>query len=244
MFLLLRNRLGIPGFLAIGALVFAMIGGAYAANDPGSRKATASAKGKPGPRGPRGPRGKTGPAGPAGPAGPQGPAGPAGAKGDKGDSGANGHTGATGPAGSAGKTGPTGPTGVTGPPGAPWPAGGTLPKGATETGSWALFGVENGAVPVSFAIALAEELGESHVHFLKKEETDETHCTGGTAKQPKANEGELCVYTGEGTGEGVIIPAGSPFTFAKGASHSGAALFFFGVDKEKPLFGTWAVTGK
>ncbi|HKB50891.1 MAG TPA: hypothetical protein VKC63_05620, partial [Solirubrobacterales bacterium] len=63
----LRNRFGIPGVISVIALVFAMLGGAYAASDNGSGKATASAKAK---AGPRGPRGKTGPAGPAGPAGP------------------------------------------------------------------------------------------------------------------------------------------------------------------------------
>jgi hypothetical protein len=57
----LRNRFGIPGVISVIALVFAMLGGAYAAsnsNDDG--KATASAK-----KGPRGPRGKPGPPGPA-----------------------------------------------------------------------------------------------------------------------------------------------------------------------------------
>lgn len=90
----LRNRFGIPGVISVIALVFAMLGGAYAAsNDSGSSKATASAKAKKGPRGPKGP---AGPAGAAGPAGPQGPAGPAGAKGDKGDTGSAGGPGAAG----------------------------------------------------------------------------------------------------------------------------------------------------
>jgi hypothetical protein len=106
MFSLLRNRFGIPGVISMIALVFAMLGGAYAANSSGGGKATASAKGKPGPRGKTG---KTGPAGPAGPAGPTGPAGAngakgdAGAKGDKGDTGNNGAPGAPGAPGAAGK---------------------------------------------------------------------------------------------------------------------------------------------
>jgi hypothetical protein len=95
----LRSHFGIPGILAIAALVFAMIGGAYAASDQGNGGATASAKGKTGKRGPRGPKGATGAAGA------QGPAGPAGAKGD---------TGAQGVAGSDGAAGPTGPTGPEG----------------------------------------------------------------------------------------------------------------------------------
>ncbi|MET0304716.1 MAG: hypothetical protein ABW196_00625 [Solirubrobacterales bacterium] len=97
----LRNRFGIPGVISVIALVFAMLGGAYAAsNDSDSGKATASAKAK---QGPRGKPGKPGPAGPAGPAGPQGPAGAAGAKGDKGD------TGNAGSAGAAGKSVTTNP---------------------------------------------------------------------------------------------------------------------------------------
>jgi hypothetical protein len=100
----LRNRFGIPGVISVIALVFAMLGGAYAASNSGDGGATASAKAK---KGPRGPRGKTGPAGPAGPAGPQGPAGAAGAKGDKGD------------AGSPGAQGNPGAPGANGAPGAP-----------------------------------------------------------------------------------------------------------------------------
>jgi hypothetical protein len=100
----LRNRFGIPGVISVIALVFAMLGGAYAASNSGDGGATASAKAK---KGPRGPRGKTGPAGPAGPAGPQGPAGANGAKGDKGD------------AGSPGAQGDAGAPGANGAPGAP-----------------------------------------------------------------------------------------------------------------------------
>jgi hypothetical protein len=89
MFSLLRNRFGIPGVISVIALVFAMLGGAYAASNDNSgkgSKASASAT----KRGPRGPRGKQGPAGP------QGPAGANGAKGDTGAAGSNGANGANG----------------------------------------------------------------------------------------------------------------------------------------------------
>jgi hypothetical protein len=99
---LLRNRFGIPGVISLIALVFAMLGGAYAANNSGGGKATASAKAKKGPRGPKGP------AGPAGPAGSAGPQGPAGASGAKGDTGAKGDKGDTGNPGSPGTSGPPG----------------------------------------------------------------------------------------------------------------------------------------
>ena len=98
----LRNRFGIPGVISVMALVFAMLGGAYAAqSNSGGGKATASAKAK---KGPRGPKGATGPAGPAGPAGPQGPAGPKGDAGANGSNGSNGAPGATGAKGSDGKS--------------------------------------------------------------------------------------------------------------------------------------------
>src|ERR1044072_915714 len=99
MFSRLRTRFGIPGVISVIALVFAMFGGAYAANNSasgGGGKATASAKAKKGPRGPKGPKGDTGPAGPAGPAGAKGDAGAAGSNGNDGTPGAQGNPGATG----------------------------------------------------------------------------------------------------------------------------------------------------
>jgi len=83
----IREPFGKAGLIvSVVALVFAMLGGAYAATNSGGGKAVAS-KAK---AGPRGPRGKTGPAGPAG------PQGPAGANGKDGSSGANGSNGTNG----------------------------------------------------------------------------------------------------------------------------------------------------
>lgn len=94
MFSTLRTRFGIPGVISVIALVFAMLGGAYAASDSSDGgKATASAKAKRGPKGPKGPKGATGPAGPAGP---QGPAGANGKDGSNGANGTNGTSGAPG----------------------------------------------------------------------------------------------------------------------------------------------------
>jgi len=106
MFSPLRNRFGIPGAISVIALVFAMLGGAYAASNDGG-KADASAKAKRGPRGPKGPAGPQGPAGPAGPqgaAGANGAKGDTGAKGDKGEKGANGTNGTNGTPGADGKS--------------------------------------------------------------------------------------------------------------------------------------------
>jgi len=99
-----RNKFGMPGVIAVCALVFAMLGGAYAASDGGGNGATASAKAKKGPRGPRGPRGLKGATGAPGAPGAQGAKGDAGAAGQNGAPGEKGATGTTGTAGTAGKS--------------------------------------------------------------------------------------------------------------------------------------------
>jgi hypothetical protein len=217
MFSTLRNRFGIPGVISVIALVFAMLGGAYAASsDNGAGKATASAKAK---RGPRGPKGPAGPAGPQGAAGIKGDTGP---KGDKGDKGDTGNTGANGTsatvasfAGSKGTctegqgglevksaspaayvcNGKNGTTGFTD----------TLPPGKTETGTWAYSAenLANGAeviVPISFPIPLpAPAQGKAFLltsEEIANEEGEgfEAGCTG-TVESPIAPQGKLCVYT-------------------------------------------------
>jgi hypothetical protein len=203
MFSLLRNRFGIPGVISVIALVFAMMGGAYAASN-GNPLAGASAKAKKGPRGPKGPKGDTGPAGPAGPAGAKGDTGAAGSNGSNGSDGTNGKgaetvsfTGTKGPIGGVtcteggvevksagaptlvcnGKKGTNGTTGFTA----------TLPSGATETGVWALGQLSDAAtnpgnsaplyVPIPFSIPLGGGLDAAHVHFINaagKERNPET----------------------------------------------------------------------
>jgi hypothetical protein len=213
MFSSFRNRFGIPGVISVIALIFAMLGGAYAASDDsGSGKASASAKAKKGPRGPRGPKG------PAGPAGPQGPAGPAGAKGDKGDTGAAGSNGAAGAAGAAGATGPTGKTGPTGPTGKTGATGATGtfdPEGFTQTGVWASPNIaslgpgtawpsvaEEAAVviPISFSIPLSSP--PTFVAVKAGEDKSAQGCSGtinadtGNLEggMPVAAPGTVCVY--------------------------------------------------
>jgi collagen triple helix repeat protein len=247
----LRNRFGIPGVISVVALVFAMLGGAYAANDSSGGKATASAKAK---RGPKGPKGATGPAGPAGA---QGPAGSAGVKGD---------TGATGPIGPQGLTGPTGPQGPAGPAGEDGETGfaEVLPAGETETGVWA-FGKSKvvGNVAVSFPIPLAAALDNSQVHYLNKagqevhfDESEEdlmkeepsTQCLG-TVSAPSALPGNLCVYTASVSSafmmsERIMDPAlTSPGTVG-GTGTMGAWLFFQLIVPEGEGHGTWAVTAE
>ncbi len=173
------------------ALVFAMFGGAYAANNSsGGGKATASkAKAKKGPRGPKGPKGDTGPAGPAGP---QGPAGANGKDGSNGTNGSNGSSGASGksvvfvndePENCENEEGVTyevegsgvkneicnGEEGPAGPQGSPWTAGGVLPVGATETGTFATTTTASGAAQasISFPVRLEAALGSGSVNINK-----------------------------------------------------------------------------
>jgi Collagen triple helix repeat (20 copies) len=202
----LRNRFGIPGAISVIALVFAMLGGAYAASNSGAGKATASAKAK---RGPKGPKGATGPAGPQGPAGPtgaagaKGDAGANGAAGAAGEKGATGATGATGTAGAKGATGATGPTGATGATGFSGFTE-TLPSGKTEMGTWAMsqnsIRTEGVAIaPISFSIPLPTSL---EAVYLDEEETWGEEETGGCKwelgnknAKPEAPAGKLCVFT-------------------------------------------------
>lgn len=188
----MRNRFGVPGVISVVALVFAMLGGAYAANKSESSGPKASAaKGK---RGPKGPRGATGPAGPQGLPGPAGPQGPAGA------------------AGTAGKEGPQGK------PGEPGPLLESLPAGETLMGSWGVggsLGAEEGPgralVQVSFQFPVSPapvvyyiQVGNTFaakipqtgaVTFPTPEEL-EAACPG-TAAAPKAAAGNLCIYATE-----------------------------------------------
>jgi Collagen triple helix repeat (20 copies) len=267
MFSTLRTRFGIPGVISVIALVFAMLGGAYAAQSNSAGKATASKAGK---RGPKGPRGATGPAGP------QGPAGPAGAKGDTGPIGPTGTAGTDGTSvtstesanaieghcngttnGGKGGSKFVSASGTTyacnGKEGSPWTAGGTLPSGATETGTWALSASSTNQVevpfigevvpaPVSFAIPLAASLSESNVHYYTESGFSST-CTGSGA-DPTAPSGQLCVYGGLGEDINAtfsaIVGAGA---FEFGASKSGAILLFKEVEDGAAAWGTFAVTG-
>lgn len=286
MFAKLRSHFGIPGVIAVVALVFAMLGGAYAASDSG-KGATASAKGKQGPRGPRGKQGKPGaPGAPGakGDTGATGPQGPQGSKGDKGDKGADGKAGKgvvvtplpIGAQEECEETGGilvekegesasaipvcNGEEGIQGPEGSPWTAGGTLPPGATETGTWdfTASSVNAGKIlsSISFPIKLAAGLAATHVHFqgLPTEEAFEAACPGGAfgTGAPTANPGELCVYNNlefeadalsNATFTAISKPTG---LLSGGAGVTGAVLqfAFSGSDGEPASgFGTWAVTG-
>lgn len=211
MFSTLRNRFGIPGVISVVALVFAMLGGAYAASDSGNGAAASAKNSAKGPRGPRGPKGATGAAGPAGPQGPKGDAGAAGANGQNGAPGASGKSVETGTAtvGECPNGGATiqvsgEPTtkkkvcnGAPGVEGSPWTLGGEIPSKKTVMGQWAIsaskyegisfeaisFGLRYpGSVSTLPTIAVVEAPGE-----------EEENCPG-TLEDPKAKPGFLCIY--------------------------------------------------
>jgi hypothetical protein len=265
MFSTLRTRFGIPGAISVIALVFAMFGGAYAASNNGGGKATASAKAK---KGPRGPKGATGPAGPAGPQGPAGANGKDGANGTNGAPGPNGKSVTI-----AQEASGCAEDGITvevegsseeneicnGQEGSPWTAGGTLPAGSTETGVWTYGRLTTGApanTQISFSIPLTSSLTSSHVHYintageeLKEEGEPGVTPTGcgtpvGTAANPKADPGNLCVYETHqacptASSENIQDPASG----LVGAGKAGAWVKFTSCQGEIEGHGTWAVTG-
>jgi hypothetical protein len=220
----IRSRLNAMSLVAVLALVFAMTGGAYAANKylitstkqikPSVLKQLQGKAGVSGAQGPAGPGGATGPGGAQGPAGPQGP---------------------------AGLPGKNGENGKPGKEGSPWTAGGTLPSGKTETGAWAANPAEGAeqVIPMSFGLPLAAELESGKVHIAPNAE-----CPG-TAKEPKANPGNLCVYTGEDLGGHVELTSIlKPYAIESGAGTAGAILATKGAGTPPVAWGTWALTAE
>ena len=255
----LKRRLGAnsPGItIAVLALVFALVGGAFAASGGLTSKqkkqveaiVKKEVKKNPGPQGPKGDTGS------------QGAAGGLGAKGDQGPEGPQGKPGEEGPAGEGVLLTPIpkaepaceeqggvevrgdnqlpeeGENVCNGKEGSPWTAGGTLPAGAVETGAWAFTGTDSDAngirVPISFPIPLPPggSLSVEQVHF-QEEENFSTFCEG-TVAAPKPKPGELCVYLPEfvkGTTFEGIYPIAAPFekgVSEKGTSRAGAMLLF------------------
>jgi Collagen triple helix repeat (20 copies) len=200
MFSALRKRMHLSPATVIAslALVFAMSGGAYAANrylitstKQISPKVLKSLKGA---------NGAAGANGAIGAAGPQGPGGAAGAKGE------NGAAGGQGPQGPKGETGPKGENGKEGTFG-----GENLPSGKTLQGEWSLVGQASGAFQlIGSSVSFALPLGAAPtVHYItsigervfnettkKTEEVSSTACLG-SVSAPSANPGNLCIYANE-----------------------------------------------
>jgi hypothetical protein len=214
MFSMLKKHVSLAGLIAVFALVFAMTGGAIAAKKyliTSTSQISPSVLKK-----------LKGSAGPAGPVGAQGLPG---AKGE------------TGAAGGAGQQGPPGPPGA---PGSPWVAGGTLPAGETETGTWG-FAVPEGqedAMALSFSIPLETALPESNIHIIKAPGEEESVCPGNTA-EPEAAPEHLCLYVNTPPGL-----TGTP-TFPFLVSRVSGVVFAVVAGGEATIgLGTWAVTAK
>src|SRR5579863_1113861 len=249
-----RRRLSYANVVATMALVFAMSGGALAAGhylltstrqiSPKVLKALKGNNGAPGAQGAAGAQG------PAGPAGAQGPAGPAGAQGEPGAPGGEGKEGS------------------------PWTAGGTLPKGASETGAWsavgpylegvgakmtlASFSIPLSSPPAIYVIGVEEGLGEAKENARAKEENEgrkakgepelplpiPTDCKGNVLK-PGAVAGNLCVFVKAATGNVNVNVIAKP-AVEKLITTAGVTsiLPLNSFGEEYEIFGTWAVTEK
>jgi collagen triple helix repeat protein len=223
MFSRFRERSGSAGLVvAVLALVVALGGSAYAAAKLSSSQKKEVVKiakryaGK---------DGKNGAAGAPGPVGAQGP---------KGDTGSKGETGAPG------KEGAPGPPGVDGEDGVCSVSEPecVMPPGATFTGVWAVqeVGASEGVSQISFPLRYSG--AEPAFHFLE-EGTSTTECPG-SAEEPLALAGNLCVYA-----------AGTPFNIqfccnlnVDDSKHSGVVLRFPPENQsvEIEAHGTWAVT--
>jgi hypothetical protein len=272
----LRKHFSYANVALTVALVFAMSGGAYAAGKylvtstkQISPKVLKTLKGKPG---------APGPAGPAGPAGPSGAKGETGAPGKEGPTGQNGvngenvvakevknsETACNKQGGSSLTIGGTTTLACNGKEGSPWADKGTLPKGSSERGQWAVSGYYKTfhyeQASLSFPIPLATPIGENNAHFIGSEEgagepkeaeaIKKGECTG-TWKAPGAKNGNLCVFLNTAEA-GIKYPTFSVTNAedpeAGGVSVSGAVLITLSDQEEEEnggvaWNGSWVVTG-
>jgi len=220
MFSKVHNKLGTAGLVvAVVALVAALTGAAFAAGgltkqeEKQVKKIAKKYAGKQGPQGPVGPQG------------------PAGAKGDAGAPGA------------PGKDGVDGSNGVDGEDGACSDANPvcTLPPGATLTGYWSYFGtgMEYAFPSISFPLRVVP--APSLAYLVEDEESAEAIAEGcpGTAEDPQADPGHLCVYPDNFTGNAFHFLAGQ----YRPDPTSGVTLeFFMEPGEANSGRGTWAVT--
>jgi hypothetical protein len=250
--------------ISIVALVVALSGGAYAASGglTGKQKKEVEkiAKkyaGKPGTNGAPGAPGAKGDAGAKGDTGAAGTAGKDGTNGTNGTSGTNGGPGKSVEAFEV----PTGETACSGNGGveyeieesgeatevcngSPWTVG-SLPPGKTETGAWA-FGTTAAAgfafAPVSFAVPLANgaTVSAHYVNLAGNEELEDeviaepAAVCHGSAANPTAPPGALCIYEQQLTGAYLEI--------ASTANSAGYVLGFVASGAGAFGRGNWAMT--
>jgi len=179
----------------------------------------------------------------------------------KGNAGPQGIPGPQGPAGANGKDGANGAPGAPGAPGADGETGFTevLPPGETETGAWAVrfsptdaeFEPAAATTALSFSIPLPGALEIEQVHPVSaaavENEEVPVECTvagvEGSAANPLAQPGHLCVYSGPSS-PGVPSPAliRDPGTGQPGAGPTGAFIFVGPGAIGQSAFGSFAVT--
>jgi Collagen triple helix repeat (20 copies) len=252
---LFRTKLGVPGVIAVIALVFAMAGGAWAAKKyviTSTKQIKPSVlkqlKGAVGPQGQQGAQGAAGPAGPPGPPGAPGLNGKVGPTGPTGETGSKGATGAAGPTGPAGATGAAGATGPAGATGAAGPTGTsgfteTLPTGKTLTGTYggSIVDEETQLVaPISFGIPVT---GGVEYVFVKTAGENAAKCPGFSGETPTATAGVLCVYSKQLVGVSDLL-AVSPKTGGAAVTPSGTVLVAECFGGNCFAWGSWAVMSK
>jgi hypothetical protein len=152
-----------------------------------------------------------------------------------------GATGATGEPGAPGNEGPTGPPG-------PFPS--TLPEGDTITGAYSVSGGGEeskerlGFATISFPYRLVTA---PTAKFIAHGESDPAGCSG-SAGDPTAANGYLCVYEGASSGIEAEYTAICNVTggcgFGDFASTTGAFVRYIGMLGDSwYAYGSWAVTG-
>jgi hypothetical protein len=232
----LKKRLTYANAAATLALLFAMSGGAYAANHflitstkQISPKVLKALKGNNGANGANGVNGAAGAQGPAGGAGPQGPQGPGGNE---------------GPTGTPGKNGTNGTNGTNGAPGPQGP----LQPGKSEGGEWSISvfskTIEVRIATLSFNVPLAAALDETKVHFIKPNENPPEPACKGSVEKPEAASGNLCVFTKEMQNLKEYSSKTIQGFEGTGADKYGARILLLTeAEGETAADGTWVVTG-
>jgi len=267
---MIRRHLSYANVASTLALVFAMSGGALAAKHylisstrQISPKVLRSLHGARGPAGAPGASGAQGPAGAKGETGPGGGQGPQGSPGESVKITAAGAECAEGGMKFSDASGSGAAcNGKEGKAGSPWTAGGVLPQGATETGTWttqeSAAEVSLERVSISFPVQLSKPLAARHSVFVTIGEQEAgsgasyEHCEG-SAEAPRAKEGYLCVYQGHEAnpkkGSFELGLEQSPGDESSSAGVAGIILNFVYEGEASPgeehgMFGSWAVTGE
>lgn len=153
-----------------------------------------------------------------------------------------------GPRGKRGKQGPVGPRGPQGPkgdkgdPGTAAPVGGILPAGKTVTGVWAIG--SSGGIPrdsINYGGYVLPSAPQAH--YIEIGEPVPSGCAGGSAANPKAGPGQLCIYESFIEG-GVTSNRGffDPITDSVGEVRAFGAGVYVECTSSCISEGSWAVT--